>query len=297
MHYLSRESWFLAFRSIPATPSSKSGQIEVISPPGEGFYADPFLFERDGQTFLFFEEGKRDGAKGSISCLKIPLTATAREPQTVLAKPYHLSYPFLFEYKEDVYLVPESREADRIEIYRAEAFPYRWRFDRVLMPHVAAADSTLVPHAGRWWLFTCGVASNVSPNDELFLYFSDSPFGPWRAHPMNPILSDVRLARPAGPLFVKDGCLIRPSQDCSRRYGYAVCLNRVDVLSDSDYREVIIERILPTWFHGNQGTHTFTRGSRFEAVDGRILRLRRPSEIVRLLAVSPTYSTQTHCST
>jgi hypothetical protein len=103
---------------------------------------------------------------------------------------------------------------------------------------------------------------------------------------MNPIISDVRRARPAGPLFVKDGFLIRPSQDCSRRYGFAVCLNRVDVLTDNDYREVPIERILPTWLRGNQGTHTFTRGSRFEAVDGRILRLRRPSEIIRLLAES-----------
>ena len=37
--------------------------------------------------------------------------------------------------------------------------------------------------------------------------------------------SDVRLARGAGSVFEKAGRLIRPSQDCSVSYGFALILN------------------------------------------------------------------------
>ena len=50
---------------------------------------------------------------GRIACVR--LDAGARpiaEPQTVLARPYHLLYPFVFRYRGDIFMIPESRAKD-----------------------------------------------------------------------------------------------------------------------------------------------------------------------------------------
>ena len=206
-----------------------------------------------------------------LCCLKLEPDGRHGEPEVILAPNYHLSYPQVFEYEGSIYLLPESRANNRIELYRAEEFPWRWRLADVLIGSVAAADPTLLHYKGTFWLFASGAAKTSNINSELFLYFCDSLLGAWQAHPCNPVISDVRRARPAGRLYFDDGQLIRPGQDSSRRYGHRVCLNRVDILSRTEYRETPVSGIGPEWFHGNLGTHTFNRTERWEVLDGRVL--------------------------
>jgi hypothetical protein len=140
------------------------------------------------------------------------------------------------------------------------------------MEDVAAVDSTLVQYSGKWWLFAAGIVEDItSPNDGLYLYFADSPLGPWTAHPKNPIVSDARRARPAGRLYFENGVLIRPGQDCANGYGYAIQLNQVDVLSETDYRETPLSRITPNWIPGCLGTHTINQTEKLRVMDARFL--------------------------
>ena len=88
---------------------------------------------------------------------------------------------------------------------------------------------------------------------------------------MNPVVSDVRRARPAGAPFRREGKLIRPGQDCSRTYGGAMSLNLVETLSVSDYREREVQRIEPDWYPRLRATHTINATERFVATDGKIL--------------------------
>ena len=97
--------------------------------------------------------------------------------------------------------------------------------------------------------------------------------GPWHPHPRNPIVSDVRGARPAGP-FIHDGDrLLRPAQDCSGRYGRAVVFKEVLELSPTDYREVEVARLEPDWLARNLATHHYATDPRWVAIDA--LRRRR----------------------
>jgi hypothetical protein len=53
--------------------------------------------------------------------------------------------------------------------------------------------------------------------------------------------------------------LIRPSQDCSSRYGASVVFNQVDVLTTDDYREHPIASLEPQWgCRPNLAAHTYT---------------------------------------
>lgn len=254
----------------------KGGSELVRWRPGH-LYADPFLFEHEGRHHLFCEEVVGPGEPGIISHTELrPDGASADPPAPVLQASHHLSYPFVFAHEGELFMVPESRAAGRVELYRAEDFPRGWRREAILLEDLDAVDSTIVAEAGRLWLFAGVAAPGASSLDELHLFSAPAPRGPWVAHPRNPIVSDVRGARPAGAIQRWGGRLVRPAQDCSRRYGGAVSFREIDVLSTSDYAEHEIARIDPG-DAGARATHTYAADGRFEAIDvrRRELRLRR----------------------
>ncbi len=191
------------------------------------------------------------------------------KPVSVLEQNHHLSYPFVFEWDGEVFMIPETCGNRTVEAYRAVQFPHQWEKHKVLLSNVAAVDPTLLQHAGKFWLFVNMAATPGAPiNDELFAFYSDSPFGPWQPHRQNPIVSDVCRARPAGRIFEQDGQLIRPSQDCSLRYGHKIKLNRIDVLTETQYKESEIGEIDPTWIHGNLATHCVAFDQNVRVMDG-----------------------------
>jgi hypothetical protein len=111
--------------------------------------------------------------------------------------------------------------------------------------------------------------------DELFLFHrTDLLSGDWTPHPMNPVVSDVRQARPAGKVFRHEGRLYRPSQDCSHRYGYGLNLNWIETLTPDTYRERVVSRATPDWAPDLRAVHTFNREGRWHIADAQIRRSR-----------------------
>ena len=138
------------------------------------------------------------------------------------------------------------------------------------------ADATLVPHKDEWWLFV-NVADHpgASTWDELFLFHADSPLSDrWKPHARNPVVSDVTRARPAGRIFGRDGVLYRPSQDCSKGYGYGLRIHRIDKLTPFEYEETIVSSTLPSGQRGIRGVHTFNQDGRLVMMDAKLRALR-----------------------
>ena len=269
---LFHEQWSIVMQVKPDMPKTISDQgFRIMRPPRDRFYADPFLIEKNGRNYLFFEDYSFSSRKGLISCCEVDRKGNCSKPRVVLERKYHLSYPFLFTWQGEIYMIPETRDNGTIEMYRANDFPYSWVHEAVLMSDVAATDSTLLHHCNKWWLFTAGVFDHASFDTTLCLFFANSPFGPWTAHPKNPIVSDVCHARPAGCLYFEDGRLIRPGQDCSKGYGYAVELHRVDVLSETDYRETLLASITPDRIPGSRGIHTVNQNAQYRVLDCKFL--------------------------
>ena len=268
--FSNRTQWFIAVRKRQGARTILDDQndFRILPAPQGRFYADPFLFQKDGRNYLFFENYSFAKRKAVISCMELDADGRCRPAETVLERDYHLSYPFLFEWKGNVYLLPEAKLSGRIELYRAEEFPRRWRMEKVLVNNITAVDPTLFQYNGKLWLFANVATSAGNTFDELHLFYADSLLGEWAPHPKNPIVSDVRSARPGGALFFEQGHLLRPAQDCALRYGHALVLNRVEELSESEYREVPYARIGPEWHPKNLCTHTYSRTDAFEVLDG-----------------------------
>jgi hypothetical protein len=243
--------------------------LELASPAGH-FYADPIPFEHAGELFVFFEDLDFATNKGTIRCARLTSDGRPAENQLVLELPYHLSYPFVFRWRGEIWMIPETEQNGTIELWRPVEFPWRWRLEQVLFEGVRAFDTTLLERDGRLWLFANMSEPRASADDELFLFHADTLQGPWQPHPANPIVADVRRARPAGPLFSRGAELIRPAQDCSRTYGGAIVLNRVDVLNPAEYRETPVARIEPSWQIGAFGTHTIGVSEHLEVIDWKV---------------------------
>jgi hypothetical protein len=243
-------------------------------PPRDRYFADPHVIRRNDAYYVFLEEYSYEKAKGHISVIRIDADGRYGEAIKVLERPYHLSYPFVFEHAGELYMVPESMTNRAVELYRCVEFPTRWEFVRNLLQDVWAVDSTLLYHAGKWWLFA-NLLENAggSTSEELFVFYTDCFLsGAWTAHPLNPVVSDVTRARPAGAIQQRGGKLYRPSQDCSVRYGYAIRINEIAALSTEEYAEREVESIEPDWGNNLLGTHTLAYADGLTVVDALLVR-------------------------
>jgi hypothetical protein len=265
----SHPQWFLAIRRRTTVHSFDDATgYKLIMPPSDRFYADPFLFKKDGKTFLFLEDLRYSEGRALISYCELSSDGTPGPVIEVLRRPYHLSYPFLFEENGEIYMIPETKGNRTVELYRATDFPTKWTLETILLSDIYAVDATIQKIGVKYWMFV-GISNGRYSNcDELGIFFSDALKGPWTPHPANPVVSDVRSARPAGAFFYDQGRLIRPSQDCAKAYGYATVFSEVLTLTETEYEERPIARLDPGWVKGNLGTHTYTRTDEFEVIDG-----------------------------
>jgi len=263
-----RTKWYVGIRRRSAAHPFYDPSDYVLLPcPQDRFYADPFLFEKGGKTFLFFEDFRYEEGRAVISCCELGSDGTPGQPFEVLRCPFHLSYPFVFEFEGEVYMIPETRGNRMVELYRATNFPTAWIAEAVLFSDVHVVDATIHELNGRFWMFAGVSNGRYSNSDELCLFFADAPRGPWTPHVANPVVSDVRRARPAGRLFYDQGRLIRPSQDCGKAYGYAIAFSEILTLTETEYEEREISRLEPDLIADCTGTHTYNRTEDFEVVD------------------------------
>ncbi len=245
------------------------GPCTLLRPPDGMHYADPFLLQRNGKTYVFFESWGGGEQKGIIQVATLDASGQWSSPEPVLDRPYHLSYPHVFSWRENVYMLPETRHNRTVELYRATHFPSAWERIAVLMENVDAVDTTLFEQHGRWWMFTAGFGDVADRVRRLSIFYANSPLGPWQPHPGNPVVNDLRTARPAGNLFVLGEQLIRPAQDCRSRYGYAISWNRVDLLTENAYCETLIASLNPRPAEGWVATHTFNQDAHWQVFDGK----------------------------
>lgn len=260
------EQWCLATSLGEAAPDTVPRFTELL-PPKDRHWADPFAFEHEGRLHLFFEECLVGAPRAHVSVMELGADERWTPPRTVLEGPYHLSYPFVFTWNGAVWMLPETSENRTVELYRCERFPDRWALERVLLHGVRACDATLHEQDGRWWMFTAMAVPGARAFDDLHVFEAPAPLGPWTPIAGNPVCSDVRCARPAGRLFLRDGHWIRPAQDGSGRYGRAIRFQRVDRLDSGGYAESDAGGIEPDWAPDVLATHTFSTAGRLTVVD------------------------------
>lgn len=228
--------------------------------------ADPFLLDHQGELYLFYEAFEKTGTNAWIEVCRFDGEVLG-PPSVALRCDYHLSFPQVFVHEGEVYMMPETNQTDRVEIWRAKRFPDEWELHATALEGMMPADSCLLFHEGKWWLF-----SNLSDHlafqehsSALYLFEVDGPaLKDIKPHPLNPVVIGSDVSRNAGSVFAANGQLFRPSQNNSNGvYGYGLNLMRIDRLDAQEYKETLVQRILPDELNAKGVHHLSYANGRF----------------------------------
>jgi hypothetical protein len=197
--------------------------------------ADPFMVCSGGTWHMFVEVVDPLARKGEIALATSSDEGMNWQYQgVVLSEPHHLSYPFVFEWQGQHYMMPEAFRSKGVQLYRAEEFPTKWKKIQTLLSREILIDGTLFRHNEIWYMF----AATREYGDTLHLFYADDLCGPWHEHPANPIVVDNPIeARPAGRVIFWDNRLFRLAQECQPLYGTQVTAFEITQLNQKQYRE------------------------------------------------------------
>lgn len=262
------EYWTIAYRKRPTGSSILKCQriTGFTALPQEKFvtYADPFLYVHQGKNWLFYERQNLTDMKGSLWCVN--LDEEKSKPKKVLEEPFHLSYPQVFRYGRYTYMLPETKNAGQVRLYRCKEFPGKWEHVENLL-ELEAVDTTLFSgEENVYYAFTY-----TEGRLEIYLCTMDKEkFRPIHKEKIYEALPS-KESRPGGAFFKEDDRWYRPSQDCKEYYGQGLIINEVLRLDKNGYEEREYCRLTPGQIHlpGIRpiGMHTYNSNDQYEVID------------------------------
>ena len=276
--------WILLYKFNSTNSISKTFfRFKKLIPPLDRFWADPFVIKKEDSYYIFIEELMFNTNKGHISVITIDAKGNYKEPIKILEKDYHLSYPFLIENNGNLYMIPETKQNKKIDLYKCIDFPTKWEFKKTLIDNIEAVDTTILLKDNIYWLFTnIAVNKGASNLEELYIYWADNlDSEKWTPHPKNPVISDAKQARPAGKFFVYQNNLYRPSQNNNISYGYGMKINKVIELNKFKYLEKTVDSIFPNWDKNIIATHTINCDGELTVIDAILKRKRNFFQIIK----------------
>ena len=233
------------------------------------WYADPFVCNHEGKEYLFVEVMEYINGLGRIGVAPINGNEIG-EFKIILKEPFHLSFPHIFQYKGEWYMIPETGSKRQMRLYKATAFPYEWKMDSILNENVNWVDT---------------VFTFVNENEAVGVTYD------YDEKKAKPILLDMSLKtmretkvegsysleRPGGTFYQKDGKMYRVVQNCVRVYGDFMHVFEVDEVNKTKLSEKEIYEIHPKDINfddgkKNESVHTYNKDEYYETVDYRIQR-------------------------
>lgn len=212
------------------------------------FLADPF-FVKEKDTFYVFFEHQKNKKNADIGLLTSVDGKNYKYRGTVLTQKFHLSYPQVFKYGNDFYMVPESKRANAILLYKAHRFPFDWKVCDTLVHNVQLVDPSIYVSD----TLNIMVATDYAKN--MYVYHADSLLGKWQLH-QKPIALIGVESRAGGRFFADNKGLILPVQNFSRGYGYGVSLYRFS-FKDESY---VVKKEKPLFLVANENIKEFNAG-------------------------------------
>jgi hypothetical protein len=252
MEYFDGGKWKVLYKA------KDEEKYKILEGEKNYWYADPFLFNFNGIEYLFTEAFDEQKLIGSIavSVLKNDIFSV---PQVVISNPYHMSYPDVFRYKGNIFMLPETCENRTLEIYKATDFPYKWE-KRVLLDNVNYVDTTVFINKEEVFLMAFNdmdISTTIYSLDMDSLVLKKS---------YNKRHSEKRY-RPAGNIYKFNGKLYRPVQNCEKTYGESLIIN--EILDFEHLKEEFVKEIQSKEIKKENycKIHTLNRDNGYEVID------------------------------
>ena len=249
--------WYVSYKSDENIKNLKLNEYKIIQNQNKNrFLADPFIIKKNKKNYIFLEDFSFSKNKGLISCYEVE-NDKENFLGPVLEENFHLSFPYLFEYKNQIFMCPESHQKNEIRIYICEDFPLKWKFYKTLIKNINAVDTILFEKDKIWWLFTSTSNKSTKDFNELNIFYSEN--GPltdnWLSHNLNPIVVNPNIARNGGIITDKENIFRISQKNRLNIYGENFSINKIKILDKDYFEEENIQNIYPKFKFGLKGTH------------------------------------------
>lgn len=296
-----KEIYTIAVRPVPtaegADPLPALGAAPYIQLPGrEGFwFADPLLYRRGGHRYLFAEAMDLTTGKGRIEVCELQDDGKTGDWQVALEEDFHLSFPTVFDWNGETWMIPETGSDHSLRLYRCRTFPTQWELVQRFAVDAELCDAILVDRTPAALTLLC---SETKPDNQLYVRWrrftlrhavpAAAPLpgteAPEPAAEPFELLPDETFdlqhqefdltSRNAGPLFLLGEQVIHPTQ-VSTTVDYGVYLQFSARRGSSEVplcaalpQGVRIEGLDPKDIIG---IHTYCRDDTLEVIDARYL--------------------------
>lgn len=215
----------------------------------KSYYADPFIYDYNNTTYVFYEKFIYDKNLGEIYCSKLINDNLIQEKKIFLDNYKHYSYPYIFNFNGEIFMIPETSSQNELQIWKCINFPYKWElYHKVLIGKKIIDSSILFDENKKIWLFTNIDEGYCEDHVScLYIYYlgeclKNEPI----SHIQNPVKIDCSSSRGAGQIYVENKKLIRPSQiNIKGIYGYGLNINYIETLNLNEFSEKTLEKIFP----------------------------------------------------
>ncbi len=285
-HTVLSEQWNLGLIDAPAAKvafnwKTYRKRVRWFPPlPKHEFRADGFLISVNDHLKLLCERFNYHNNKGYIEQIILTEDISKADHGLAISEKKHISFPFTFNFKDDVFCVPENSASGLTKLYLFNKDTEEFDFLCDLLPE-PVIDPVLHLYEGRWWLFGT-LPSN--PSGALYVWYADSLPGPYIPHQGNPVKVDNTSCRSAGPVLQADKVLFRPAQNSSKTYGGSIVINQILTLTPEEFNEQPVVDLMPDddWIF-SEGIHTISGQGKLTVIDAKRYRFVARAFISRLL--------------
>ena len=231
------------------------------------WWADPFVCHHEGRDYCFVELMSSYRLHGEIAVAEIEDDKIG-DFKVVISEPFHMSFPNVFKWDNQWYMLPETNHGNQVRLYRAVNFPYVWELDAVLLEGERLVDHALFPVAGGFYALSNDITEEAKAFNRFFYldmerksFAEFHPQGDW---------SDVR---PGGNFYCRHGKWYHVLQDGVLAYGDYLHVYEVDEFTSETFREHEVDSIHVNdlQYENDNGKlehiHTFNCNEKYEVID------------------------------
>lgn len=119
------------------------GEFDAVPTSKRYWYADPVIYTRDSSSYLFMEAFDKKKVIGRIAVCELTV-AGATKPKVIIREPFHMSFPMVFDFRGETYMIPETSADDSIRLYKAVVFPDKWETVKVFKLGRKFVDTAII---------------------------------------------------------------------------------------------------------------------------------------------------------
>ncbi|TCS33553.1 hypothetical protein EDC15_1062 [Acetobacter aceti NBRC 14818] len=183
--------------------------------------SDPFGLWHKGDLYVLAKYYDYRTRKSVIKAFRLNGMFQVMEERVVLSETWNLAYPTLIEDDGEIWMLPDPCGSNRLTLYRAVDFPWRWETVPEFSFPCPTINATPVKSDGVWWMF---YTSPDSAPKTLKIAQSTHLCGPWENISMQTTEGDKSISRMGGSPVIQEGRIILPTRTDSNVYGDSVRL-------------------------------------------------------------------------